>query len=635
MPARRILIVEDESIAAINLHEQLVSLGYQPVGPVATGAAATSLAGELRPDLVLMDIHLEGDMDGIVAAREIRQRFHIPSLFVSAFSEDETLERAKLAEPLGYILKPFEVRELKANIELALYKHRLEEALRQSEARLQFALEATRTGAWELDLAERTVQQTLMDSRIFGYETPQPDWSYERFLEHVLPEDRPEVDRQFRQAVARQADWNYEFRIRRADGQVRWLWAGGRAEQNPGGAPQHARGLVQDITERKRLEARVWQSQKMEAIGHLAGGMAHQFNNILAGTMLNLDLAKQQPQTPEASERLDEIETLSQRSALLISQLLSFSRQAVIHRKPLELAALVTQARPLLSQLLGKRIHLEFHLTASSLWVEADQIAVEQVLLNLCRNACDAMNEGGVLRVQLAAAEVSAETAEAHVQVKPGKFVCLSVADTGCGMTPEIQRRLFEPFFTTKDVGQATGLGLASVRGLVEQHHGWVEAESCVGQGSTFRVYLPATAAPPPAPTAAPQASLVRGEGTILLVEDEPMLLKLCGLLLTRCGYTVLTAADGDQALTVWEHHRAEIDLLFTDMVMPGTLNGLQLAQRLRTERPGLKVIVTSGYSAERLGLDEEFAAAAIEYLPKPSAPSLMTQVINNCLQPR
>ena len=752
----RILIVEDEPLVATDLSAHLYRLGYQPVGQVASGARAIALAGELRPDLVLMDIRLEGPMDGVDAALEIRQRFQIPSIFLSGFSEKATIDRAKLAEPFAYILKPFEGRELRANIEMALYKHRVEGALRQNEERYRAVVEDQS----EL-IARFRPDGTLLFvngayCRFFGQKLE--EITGQKWQAVPVPEDLPQIEAQLRQLSPAQPVVVIENRVFSSSGEVRWMQfinrgffdaagqltemqAVGRditarkqAETELRASEERYRSLVEDspdaigiyqegklafinaagaklfgatttqellgrksdqiihpedhpaaqerlrrlragetgvypaevrylrldgsavavevsaesvnlhgqpamqfiardITERKRLEARARQAQKMEAIGHLAGGMAHEFNNILAAMMLGLDLTRREPQTPEANDLLREIQSLADRSAKLVSHLLAFSRKSVIHRKPLDLAAVVTQQTKVLNRLLSERIRFQFALANSQTWVEADQSSVEQVLLNLCLNARDAMPEGGGLRVGLASAEVSAETAAAHPQVQPGKFVCLSVADTGCGMDEKTMQRLFEPFFTTKDVGQGTGLGLATVRGLVEQHHGWVEAESRVGAGSTFRVYLPATA-PATATAPAPRdGGMVRGEGTLLLVEDEPALLKVGKTLLSRNGYTVLTAADGDEALAVWAQHPGKVDLLLTDMVMPGKLSGLQLAERLRAEQPGLRVIITSGYNTELPDPDKDYAAADIVYLPKPCPAALLTRVIHDCLQ--
>ena len=627
----RILIVEDEEIVAADISEYLQQMGYLAVGQAASGEQAIGLAGELRPDLVLMDIRLEGKMDGVVAAKEIRQRFHIPSVFLSAYSEEATIQRAKLAEPFGYILKPFEGRELRATIEMALYKHQSEEALRKSEARLKFALETTQTGAWELDLLDHQMQRTQTHGRIFGYETLLPSWSYERFLEHVLPEDRPEVQRKFRQAVTDQSDWSFECRIRRADGKVRWIWVRGGHERDSEGKANRMSGLVRDITERKRLEDRAQQFQKMETISYLTGGMAHQFNNILAAVMMNLELVQTLSPGAEARELLGGMLGSCQRAADLIKQLLAFSRQSVMRRQPMDLAAMVSKQCQEIDRLVGERITLEFSSADKLVWVNADRGMMEQVLVNLCLNARDAMKEGGLLQVRLAEAEVGAEQAKAH-EKQPGRHVCLSVTDNGCGMDDQTMQRLFEPFFTTKDIGQGTGMGLATVRGMVQQHGGWVEVESCVGKGSTFQVYLPAVAQPPAAPAVPQVEKVARGQGTILVVEDEPEVRRLTGMILVKTGYKVFEAADGPEALALWRKHRAEIDLLYTDMVMPGGLSGIDLAQRVLGDKPGVKVIITSGYNTEMPDLSKATDFSLV-YLPKPSPAATLLSLIQRCLQ--
>ena len=627
----RILIVEDDPIVAAVLIERLKEMGYQSVGQAASGDQAIALAAELRPALVLMDIQIEGEMDGIAAAREIRQRFHIPSIFLSAYSEEDTIKRAKLAEPFGYILKPFEGRELRATIEMALFKHQSEEALRKSEARLKFALETTQIGAWELDLLNHQVERTLTHDRIFGYETLLPSWSYERFLEHVLPEDRPEVERKFRQAVADQSDWSIECRIRRADGKVRWIWDRGGHERDSEGKVNRMSGLVQDITERKRMEDRAQQFQKMETIGYLTGGMAHQFNNILAAVMMNLELVQTLSPGVEERELLGGMLESCQRAADLIKQLLAFSRQTVMRRQPMDLAAMVSKQCQVLDRLAGERITLEFSSADKLPWVNADMGMMEQVLYNLCLNARDAMKEGGLLQVRLTEAEVGAEQAKAH-EKQPGRHVCLSVTDNGCGIDDQTMQMLFEPFFTTKDVGQGTGMGLATVRGMVQQHGGWVEVESCVGKGSTFRVYLPAVAQPPAAPAVSQVKKPARGQGTILMVEDEPELRRLTGMILVKTGYKVLEAADGPEALELWRKHRAEIDMLYTDMVMPGGLSGIDLAQRVLADKPRVKVIITSGYNTEMPDLSKATEFSLV-YLPKPCAAATLLSLIQKCLQ--
>jgi PAS domain S-box-containing protein len=266
----------------------------------------------------------------------------------------------------------------------------------------------------------------------------------------------------------------------------------------------HAVGIIQDITERKQVEERLRESRKMEAIAHLTGGMAHQFNNILAVLVTGLDLAQTLNPGAEARAVLHQMQGQAHRAADLIKQLLAFSRQSMLRRQPLDLAALVARQGNQLAPFLGARITVRWHSPSGLAWVNADQEAMEQVVLNLCLNARNAMPDGGLLRLTLAEVEVGAEQAKAHDTAQPGRHVCLSVADTGCGMDDRTLKRLFEPFFTTQDVGKGTGLGLAEVRGIVNQHHGWLEVDSRVGKGSTFRVYLPAVAPPPPDPASPP-----------------------------------------------------------------------------------------------------------------------------------
>ena len=389
-------------------------------------------------------------------------------------------------------------------------------------------------------------------------------------------------------------------------------------------------GYAIDITERKQMEERVRQVQKMEAIGHLAGGIAHEFNNILGAIMMSLELVKLMPAETEAHELLGEMEELAQRAADLVRQLLAFSRQSIIRRRPMDLAAVVAQQCEMLGRLFDGCVTLEYPTVSDPAWVEADPGLIQQVVMNLCINAREAMKNGGVLRLHLAAVEVSAETVVTYPNVQPGKFVCLSVADTGCGMSPEIMQRLFEPFFSTKDVVKGSGMGLATVRGIVEQHLGFVEVESQIGKGSTFRIYLPACAPPVTASLVVPEAKTLRGQGTILLVEDDPALHAMQQTYLAEMGYKVLAATNGQEALALWAEHQAEIDLLYTDVVMPGGLDGHAIANRVLADKPELPVIITSGYNT--VELEGGKASSHVVYVAKPCLPSKLSLLIRDCL---
>lgn len=393
-------------------------------------------------------------------------------------------------------------------------------------------------------------------------------------------------------------------------------------------------GMILDITERKQLENRLRQSQKMEGIGHLAGGMAHEFNNILAAIMMNIGLLRQEDLNLESREMVLEVGALSQRAAALIKQLLAFSRQSVMRVQPLDWAEVVANQIRMLRRVLGERIVIELTAPRYLPRVNADRVMLEQILLNLCLNARDAMADGGRLHLTMRERVVSAAAASEAGEPRAGRFVVLTVSDTGCGMDERTLSRLFEPFFTTKEVGKGTGLGLATVRGIVQQQHGWVEVESVVGRGSTFRVFLPAlgdvtepaAAAPAPAPPAWRSA-------TLLVIEDESSLRQAASKLLTAHRYQVLEAANGHEALLMWKHHHQEIDLVLSDVVIPGPWSGVQLVTQMREEKPGLKVILTSGYTAELPEVDAS-ATSGVLYLPKPCPPETLLASIRECLGP-
>jgi PAS domain S-box-containing protein len=392
-------------------------------------------------------------------------------------------------------------------------------------------------------------------------------------------------------------------------------------------------GTLVNITERRQMEENLRQSQKMDCIGHLAGGVAHEFNNILAAMMMTLGLAQTGDLAAETRDLLQDIEKSCKRAAEIITQLLAFSRQSTMHVQLVDLAATISAQREFLTRFLGERVEISSDLAPGLPPVRVDKTLVEQVLLNLCLNARDAMENSGRLTLRLTQEQVSEARAREHPEARPGHFLRLSVADAGCGMDHATLQRLFEPFFTTKDVGQGLGLGLATVRGIVQQHQGWVEVQSGVGKGSTFSVYFP-VAGPSSAAVAKPpiQPTGPAARRTILLVEDDARLRRVSRLVLERLGHKVLEAATGVEALACWEAYRGEIALIYTDMVMPGEVSGLQLAKRALAEKPSLKVILTSGYNTAPVGFPED--DGSIIYLPKPCPHGTLLEAVQRCLNP-
>ena len=389
--------------------------------------------------------------------------------------------------------------------------------------------------------------------------------------------------------------------------------------------------FARDITEFNRAQEGMRQAQKMESIGHLAGGVAHHFNNILAAMTLNLSLLREKLADPEAAYMLRLMLDLSKDAAGLVGQLLAYGRKSVLQVKPCDFQQMVGASCRLLRPLLGEKIALELTIGGDVPWIEGDRSLLDQVLMNLCLNARDAMPEGGRLQIQVGIVLVDEARARLHPKARVGRFACLAVSDTGCGMTPATLQHLFEPFFTTKPVGRGTGLGLATAYGIVEQHRGWIEVESQVGRGSTFRVLLPTIEPVADQDTATVATELRKGGEAILLVEDEPAVRRALASYLRHRGYQVFEAGNAIEARHVWERNAGKINLLFTDMVMPDGENGRELAVRFRAESPGLKVVLSSGYSLE---LASSSAPTGEDFLclPKPFSVEELNSALVRCL---
>jgi signal transduction histidine kinase len=391
--------------------------------------------------------------------------------------------------------------------------------------------------------------------------------------------------------------------------------------------------LKVEMAERARTEEELRQAQKMEAVGQLAGGIAHDFNNLLTVIQGYLEcLTAEMNQSASVAEALHEIDAAAKRAAKLTAQMLMFSRKKPIRPQNLNLNEMVTQFRTMVTRVLGESITLEIQTDSQPLTIRADPVMIEMVLLNMALNARDAMPKGGRLVIGTSKIELPPQSAAQNGRARTGRFAVICVQDTGCGIAPEALAHLFEPFFTTKEAGKGTGLGLASAYGIVKQHEGWIEVASEPGQGACFKIFLPvedkAVTPETPVTTISRKAG---GNETILLVEDEKPVCRLAKALLQRQGYRVYDASSGAEALAIWQERRQEIDLLFTDMIMPGGMTGRELAEKIAADRPDLKIIYTTGYSPDEfrqsLTLQE-----GINFLPKPYNPDKLIRTIRHCL---
>ena len=386
-----------------------------------------------------------------------------------------------------------------------------------------------------------------------------------------------------------------------------------------------------DITDRLALEEQLRQSQKMDAIGHLAGGIAHDFNNLLTVIQGNTALLQRGKASAEfRAEALDHIAQATDRAAALVRQLLTFSRKQVLQPRELDLNDVVVNLVKMLERVVREDVQVKLDLPGTPLHTRADAGMLDQVLMNLVVNARDAMPDGGTLTLATSAVLITEGDLHAHPDLRPGHYACLRVTDTGTGIPPELRVRIFEPFFTTKDPGKGTGLGLATVFGIVKQHSGTVAVDSIVGQGTTFSVFLPATSERVPAEVRSPgEVEAVGGSEKILVVEDEESVRRLVQQVLEMHGYRVSVVSNGAAALAL--PSTTTFDLALTDVIMPGGVSGRDLAERLRVSAPGLKVIYMSGYTGELAGRGLELREG-VNFLQKPFGPAPLLRCVRACL---
>ena len=635
MTPSSILVVEDERIIAKGIEKRLKGLGYVVAGSAANGDDAVRMAVELRPDLILMDISLGSGIDGVTAAEAIRTRVDAPIVYLTAFSDDATLQRAKRTEPVGYILKPYEDKDLQIAIEIGLYKHKMDRRLREHEQWLAATLGSIGDGVIATDEAGRVRFLNAVAEALTGWKSSEAVGQDIRAVFQIVDEKtRAPVPNPVLNALATGECVTLApntLLIDKAD--FEWPIDDSAAPIRDANGKMVGSVLVfRDITERRRLEDHLRQAQKMEAVGRLAGGIAHDFNNIMTVIIgySELLLLGDGPSAADGRESLRHINEAGKRAAALTQQIMAFSRKQVLVPCVLNLNAIVRDMAAMVKRLIGS--HIEFAVEAASDLgsVKADPTQVGQIILNLAANARDAMPMGGKLVLSTANVALD-ETTRPYPDVTPGRYAVLTVSDTGIGMSAEVMAHVFEPFYTTKGVGQGTGLGLATVYGIVAQSHGHIAVASAVGVGTTFRIYFPIVAASPSAVTPASDTRIATtGTETILLVEDDETVRQMTKFVLERSGYAVLEAANGLDAVTVAERYRGSIQLLITDLVMP-QLSGRQVAERLFALRRDLRVLFMSGYTDDMI-VQQGIESATVDFLHKPFKLTALTDLVREIL---
>jgi PAS domain S-box-containing protein len=477
------------------------------------------------------------------------------------------------------------------------------EALRESEERWQFALEGSGDGVWDHDIAAGREYYSEQWKRMLGYEPHEIGVTYEAWKELVHPDDRERVLEEARRHLRGEIPvYVAEFRIRCRDGSYKWVLSRGKVmARNEKGEPLRIVGTHSDITDRKRMEEQLNRAQKMEAIGQLAGGVAHDFNNILTtiigrAYLLESKLADQR----DLCNHVEQIALAAERASTLTQRLLAFSREQVVELRRVSLNDVVRKSSELLSRLIREDTEISFRFSDPAPVVLGDEDRLAQILMNLVTNARDAISGPGRIVISTDTARIGQPAESRHGAVPPGDYAVLSLTDNGTGMDENIRDRIFEPFFTTKEVGKGTGLGLAVVYGIVRQHNGFINVRSEPGQGTTFAFYLPLLEGSPEDSVAGTEALLPKGHGTILVAEDEDAVRALMTAILVENGYRVVEAENGVEAVARFMENRDAIDAVLLDVIMP-RMNGREACEEILKVRPDVKILFVSGYAGDFL----------------------------------
>jgi two-component system, cell cycle sensor histidine kinase and response regulator CckA len=610
------LIVEDSPNDAELLASELRNAGYD-LKWVRVETEREYLAElEKGPDIVISDYSLP-QFNGLRAAELLRESGReIPFILISGTVGEDVAVEAMKRGATDYLLKD-RLARLGQAIERALFEAQGRTKRKQAEQQIliqSHALEAAANAMVITDQIGKILWVNRAFSALTGYGPEEAVGQTPRFLKSGA-HDAKFYEGLWKTVAAGQV-WQGEIINRRKDGTLyheEMIITPVRATD---GEVTHFIAVKQDTTERRKLEEQFRQSQKMDAIGRLAGGVAHDFNNLLSVIQMQCDLMDCGELTGAQKESMEEIGAAARRATVLVRQLLLFSRKEVMQPCDLDLNKSIRSMANMLRRILREDITLQFRHTPEPLVVRADSGMVDQVLMNLVVNSRDAMPQGGQLIIEVSAAEFDEVKATQLANARPGAFACVSVSDTGSGIAPENLPRIFDPFFTTKGVGQGTGLGLATVFGIVQQHQGWINVQSERGRGTMFRIYFPRLARAPESSPEAAQAARQGGHETILVVEDDEFLRMSLVATLSQLGYKVLEAVNGANALEIWANHHDKISLLLTDLIMPGKIAGRRLAERFLLENPKLKVIYISGYHNET---GEDFRLeVGVNYLVKP-----------------
>jgi two-component system cell cycle sensor histidine kinase/response regulator CckA len=634
----RVLIAEDD---ANDL--ELCLRGLRKSGLIFEATAASTRdefvrkLGEARFDVVISDYRMKGwtGMDALAAARKIAPETPV-ILLTGTLGDELAVECLKLGVT-DYILKenmtrlPSALRRAREESEMRAAEMQAMAALRESEARYRGLVNNATYGIYWVtgDGGLLFVNPALV--RMLGYESEQDLLGVRN--SHLFYAD-PEVRDRVHGEYGRNGRVDAVVEWRRKDGKIISVRLNGRTVTEPSRKDPCVEVIVEDVTERLQLEKQLVQAQKFEAIGQLAGGIAHDFNNMIGAIIGWADLGIEETDSGSRIRRhFEKVRQQADRAAALTKQLLAFARRQILEPRTIDLNQVAVETLGLLENVIGSNIEIKASLAPDLAVVRADPVQIEQVLMNLCINARDAMPEGGSLMVETGNATLDRDFCAFQPHAHPGAYAVLSVADTGTGMDRATLDRIFEPFFTTKELGKGTGLGLATVYGIVTQHGGFLQVHSEVGRGTTFRAYFPVSTEAPKVETVRDRSPMRRGSETILIAEDHEALRQVAHETLVSLGYEVILAIDGEEAVRKFAANNGQIDLALLDVMLP-KLSGTEVFARIREENPDLPVILSTGYSPD-IALLDQVRQRGLPILQKPYSPHELARRVREALDRR
>ncbi|WP_026840387.1 response regulator [Citrifermentans bremense] len=662
----KILAIDDN-------HDNLLTLQallkiFMPEASLITSASAQDgirRALMEAPDTILLDIQMPG-MDGYEATRRLKgnpSTQHIPIILVTAHRTDPSGKvRGLECGADAFLSKPIDEAELVAQIRAMVRIKRSEDALRlerdslealvqkrtselllmnqvltenlarlaENEARYSRAVRGTTDGLWDWNMVTGECYFSPRWKELLGFADDELENHADTFYSRLHPDDAAVAQEALESHLSGKTSLDVELRLRNREGGYLRFRVRGQAEWDSLGAAVRLSGALSDVTERQLMEEQLRQSQKMEAVGQLAGGVAHDFNNILTviagyANMLKMDL----PALGNEVRLAEQIATATERAAELTKGLLAFSRKQPMAPQKLDLGEIVQRVETFLARVIGEDIQLKTHLLPDSLPVWVDMGQIEQVLINLAANARDAMENGGIFTIATGLFE--ADGSLSAFCGPAGSYAVIIVSDNGKGMPAEISKRIFEPFFTTKEVGKGTGLGMAIVYGIVRQHRGYITVDSKPGDGTVFSIYLPLAAdGAEMYQEPAVDQELELGTETILVAEDDPSVRNLVEMVLTKHGYQVILAENGQEVVERFTAHSSDIGLILMDIIMPRK-NGIEAFAEIKKLQPEAKVLFTSGYTSDFIqsrGMED-----GVELIMKPVQPAQLLRKVREVLE--